>query len=28
LQDHVLADRARWQQLDAVVAIPRLETAA
>ena len=28
LQDHVVADRARWQQLDAVVAIPRLETAA
>ena len=28
LQDHVVADRSRWQQLDAVVAIPRLEAAA
>ncbi len=28
LQDHVVADRERWQQLDAVVAIPRLEAAA
>jgi hypothetical protein len=28
LQGHVVADRERWQQLDAVVAIPRLETAA
>ena len=28
LQNHVAADRARWQHLDAVVAIPRLETAA
>ena len=27
LQGHV-ADRSRWQQLDAVVAIPRLEAAA
>ena len=25
LQDHVVANRKRWQQLDAVVAIPRLE---
>ena len=28
LQGHVVADRTRWQQLDAVVAIPRLEAAA
>ena len=28
LQDKVVADRGRWQQLDAVVAIPRLEAAA
>ena len=28
LQGHVVADRERWQQLDAVVAIPRLEAAA
>ena len=28
LQDHVVADRARWQQLDAVVAIPRVEAKA
>ena len=28
LQDHVVADRSRWQQLDAVVAIPRMEAAA
>jgi hypothetical protein len=28
LQGHVVADRERWQQLDAVVAIPRLATAA
>ena len=28
LQGHVVADQARWQQLDAVVAIPRLEAAA
>ena len=28
LQDHVVADRARWQQLDAVVAIPRVEATA
>ena len=28
LQDHVVADRERWQQLDAVVAIPRLEAVA
>jgi hypothetical protein len=28
LQDEVLADRGRWQALDAVVAIPRREAAA
>jgi len=28
LQGIVVADRGRWQQLDAVVAIPRLEAAA
>ena len=28
LQGHVVADRERWQQLDAVVVIPRLEAAA
>ena len=28
LQDHVVADRSRWQQLDAVVAIPRVEATA
>ena len=28
LQDHVVADRSRWQQLDAVVAIPRREVDA
>jgi len=28
LQDYVVADRSRWQQLDAVVAIPRVEAAA
>jgi hypothetical protein len=28
LQDEVLADRGRWQALDAVVAIPRREAAS
>jgi hypothetical protein len=28
LQGHVVADRERWQQLDAVVVIPRLEAPA
>ena len=28
LQEHVVADRSRWQQLDAVVAIPRVEATA
>ena len=28
LQGHVVADRERWQLLDAVVVIPRLEAAA
>ena len=28
LKDHVLSDRERWRQLDAVVAIPRLEVVA
>ena len=28
LQAHVVPDRERWQQLDAAVAIPRLEAVA
>ena len=28
LQDQVVADRGRWQALDAVVAIPRVEATA
>ena len=28
LQDRVVADRGRWQALDAVVAIPRVEATA